>query len=138
MTVAPDVNVVQPNDEDFWQSVVSRGDVTNLPRWPRTPVENIGVFDPSPDNAATSRCCLEQSCAMGHITVHDDAGEVIRLSDPLVLHISLRHLTPTTLSSPFGLGALDLAVGKYVYDKVADSEELHVVDDFFHQLNRFG
>lgn len=104
MTVAPDVNVVQPNDEDFWQSVVSRGDVTNLPRWPRTPVENIGVFDPSPDNAATSRCCLEQSCAMGHITVHDDAGEVIRLSDPLVLHISLRHLTPTTLSSPSAWG----------------------------------
>lgn len=63
---------------------------------------------------------------------------VIRLSDPLVLHISLRDLTPTILSSPLGLGALDLAVGKHVYDKVADSEELHVVDDFFHQLNRYG
>ncbi|MEV6025299.1 2,3-diaminopropionate biosynthesis protein SbnB [Streptomyces sp. NPDC052036] len=40
--------------------------------------------------------------------------------------------------SPFGLGALDLALGKYVYDQVADSGELHVVDDFFHQLNRYG
>jgi ornithine cyclodeaminase len=40
--------------------------------------------------------------------------------------------------SPFGLGVLDLAVGKYVYDQVARSGELHVVDDFFHELRRHG
>jgi len=40
--------------------------------------------------------------------------------------------------SPFGLGVLDLAVGKHVYDEVARSGELHVVDDFFHELRRFG
>ena len=40
--------------------------------------------------------------------------------------------------SPFGLGVLDLAVGKYVYDEVARSGELRVVDDFFHQLRRYG
>jgi 2,3-diaminopropionate biosynthesis protein SbnB len=40
--------------------------------------------------------------------------------------------------SPFGLGVLDLAVGKYVYDEVARSGELHVVDDFFHELSRHG
>ncbi|MGI5400693.1 2,3-diaminopropionate biosynthesis protein SbnB [Streptomyces sp. CA-135486] len=40
--------------------------------------------------------------------------------------------------SPFGLGVLDLAVGKYVYDEVAHSGELHVVDDFFHELSRYG
>ncbi|WP_051338254.1 2,3-diaminopropionate biosynthesis protein SbnB [Streptomyces flavidovirens] len=40
--------------------------------------------------------------------------------------------------SPFGLGVLDLAVGKYVYDEVARSGGLHVVDDFFHELRRHG
>jgi N-[(2S)-2-amino-2-carboxyethyl]-L-glutamate dehydrogenase len=40
--------------------------------------------------------------------------------------------------SPFGLGVLDLAVGKYVYDQVVRAGELHVVDDFFHDLRRYG
>ncbi|MPY36393.1 2,3-diaminopropionate biosynthesis protein SbnB [Streptomyces adustus] len=40
--------------------------------------------------------------------------------------------------SPFGLGVLDLAVGKYVYDEVARKGELHVIDDFFHDLRRYG
>ena len=40
--------------------------------------------------------------------------------------------------SPFGLGVLDLAVGKYVYDEVTRSGELHVIDDFFHELRRHG
>ncbi|MEU4144861.1 2,3-diaminopropionate biosynthesis protein SbnB [Streptomyces parvulus] len=40
--------------------------------------------------------------------------------------------------SPFGLGVLDLAVGKFVYDAVARSGSLRVVDDFFHELRRHG
>ncbi|MFE5096114.1 2,3-diaminopropionate biosynthesis protein SbnB [Streptomyces sp. NPDC056638] len=40
--------------------------------------------------------------------------------------------------SPFGLGVLDLAVGKYVYAEVVRRGELHVIDDFFHELSRYG
>jgi 2,3-diaminopropionate biosynthesis protein SbnB len=40
--------------------------------------------------------------------------------------------------SPFGLGVLDLAVGKYVYDEVSRSGGLHVIEDFFTELRRYG
>ncbi|MCF3960208.1 2,3-diaminopropionate biosynthesis protein SbnB [Streptomyces fuscigenes] len=40
--------------------------------------------------------------------------------------------------SPFGLGVLDLAVGKYVYDEVSRSGELRTIDNFFHELRRYG
>jgi len=40
--------------------------------------------------------------------------------------------------SPFGLGVLDLTVGKFVYDEVVRTGELQVVDGFFHELRRYG
>lgn len=40
--------------------------------------------------------------------------------------------------SPFGLGVLDLAVGKQVYDEVTRAGDLHVIEDFFHELKRYG
>jgi N-[(2S)-2-amino-2-carboxyethyl]-L-glutamate dehydrogenase len=39
---------------------------------------------------------------------------------------------------PFGLGVLDLAVGKYVYDTVVSCGDLHIIEDFFHDLRRHG
>jgi ornithine cyclodeaminase len=59
------------------------------------------------------------------------------LDDVMAGRVTLPADRPVVFS-PFGLGVLDLAVGKYVYDQVVRSGELHVVDDFFHDLRRYG
>jgi 2,3-diaminopropionate biosynthesis protein SbnB len=176
--------------------------------------DEIGLFDLSTDSAAGFQGYLDRTGSAGRTTVHAGAEELIRASDlvvfatvagsphvhdpswfahnPLVLHVSLRDLSPEIILgssnivddvehclkadtsphlaeqlvgnrdfiagtlddvmsgrvtlpadrpvvfSPFGLGVLDLAVGKHVYDEVARSGELHVIDGFFHDLNRHG
>ncbi|ATL28466.1 2,3-diaminopropionate biosynthesis protein SbnB [Streptomyces formicae] len=40
--------------------------------------------------------------------------------------------------SPFGLGVLDLVLGRHIYDTVDAAGELHVVDGFFHEMRRYG
>jgi ornithine cyclodeaminase len=59
------------------------------------------------------------------------------LDDVLAGRVTIPADRPVVFS-PFGLGVLDLAVGKYVYDEVARTGELHVVDGFFHELHRHG
>lgn len=44
----------------------------------------------------------------------------------------------TVVFSPFGLGVLDLAVGRFVHDELARRGELNVVDGFFNELRRYG
>jgi ornithine cyclodeaminase/alanine dehydrogenase-like protein (mu-crystallin family) len=44
----------------------------------------------------------------------------------------------TIVFSPFGLGVLDLAVGRHVHEEVARAGDLAVVDGFFHELQRYG
>ena len=59
------------------------------------------------------------------------------LDDVMAGRVSVPADRPVVFS-PFGLGVLDLAVGKYVYDKVVSAGDLHVIDDFFHELRRHG
>ena len=59
------------------------------------------------------------------------------LDDVLAGRVSVPADRPVVFS-PFGLGVLDLAVGKYVFDEVARCGDLHAVPDFFHDLRRHG
>ncbi|MFD4244256.1 2,3-diaminopropionate biosynthesis protein SbnB [Streptomyces sp. NPDC058525] len=176
--------------------------------------DEIGVHDISADSAAGFESYLRGTDETTRITLHDSPEELIRSSDllvfatiadrphvtdpawfdhnPLVLHVSLRDLSPEILLastnivddvehclkadtsphlaeqltgsrdflagtlhdvttgrvevpqdrpvvfSPFGLGVLDLAVGKHVYDEALRTGQLQVIDGFFHELRRYG
>ncbi|MFE1173369.1 2,3-diaminopropionate biosynthesis protein SbnB [Streptomyces sp. NPDC058773] len=176
--------------------------------------DEIGVHDLSAAHAGGFADYLRESGEPGTVTVHGSAEELIRSCDlvvfatvagtphvtepgwfahnPLVLHVSLRDLSPEVvlgaanfvddvehclkadtsvhlaeqrvghrdfldgtlhdvltgkvqppagrpvIFSPFGLGVLDLALGRHVYESVKESGELRVVDDFFHEMRRYG
>ncbi|MEU9716708.1 2,3-diaminopropionate biosynthesis protein SbnB [Streptomyces sp. NPDC047976] len=176
--------------------------------------DEIGVHDLSAEHADGFADYLTRSGEQGPVTVHDSAEKLIRNSDlvvfatvagtphvtepdwfghnPLVLHVSLRDLSPEVILSgfnvvddvehclkadtsphlaeqltgsrdfvdgtlydvlsgklsvpqdrpvffsPFGLGVLDLAVGRHVYDTLRESGTLAVVEDFFHEMRRYG
>jgi 2,3-diaminopropionate biosynthesis protein SbnB len=175
--------------------------------------DELGVFDLSAEHAAGFGDYLSGT-GTGQITIHDRVESLITSSDlivlatvagephildprlfahnPLVLHVSLRDLSPEIILSacnivddvdhclkagtsphlaeqktgdrdfidgtlcdvlsgrttppadrpvvfsPFGLGVLDLAVAKYVYDEVSGSGALQTVPGFFHEMKRYG
>ncbi|OKK04790.1 ornithine cyclodeaminase [Streptomyces sp. CB03234] len=174
----------------------------------------IGVHDLSAEHAASFAGYLGDTSGDAAVTVHDNAEDLVRGSDlvilatvagtphlhdpswfghnPLVLNVSLRDLAPEILLastnvlddvehclkadtsphlveqltgnrdfvdgtlfdvlegrltppadrpvvfSPFGLGVLDLALGRLVHDQLHASGRLAVVDGFFHELDRYG
>lgn len=175
--------------------------------------DELGVFDLSQEHAEGFAAYLGRT-EDGTITVHGSAGDLVTSSDlivfatvagephvhdpawfahnPLVLHVSLRDLSPEIILascnvvddvehcmkantsphlaeqrvghrdfvagtlydvltgkvvppadrpvvfSPFGLGVLDLAVARHVYDQVTGAGELREVPGFFHEMKRYG
>ncbi|UJW29860.1 2,3-diaminopropionate biosynthesis protein SbnB [Saccharothrix sp. AJ9571] len=59
------------------------------------------------------------------------------LYDVMTGAVDLRRDRPV-LFSPFGLGVLDLALGKYVYEELRAGGSISYVDGFFHETSRYG
>ncbi|WP_067488566.1 2,3-diaminopropionate biosynthesis protein SbnB [Actinomadura hibisca] len=175
--------------------------------------DELHVHDLSREHAEGFQGYLERT-EKGQVTIHENAEDLVRASDlivfatvagephvtdpawfahnPLVLHVSLRDLSPEIILasynvvddvehcmkantsphlaeqqvgnrdfvagtlydvlegktkppadkpvvfSPFGLGVLDLAVARYVYDQVRGTGDLQEVPGFFHEMKRYG
>ncbi|GAA3945220.1 2,3-diaminopropionate biosynthesis protein SbnB [Actinoplanes auranticolor] len=83
--------------------------------------------------------CLKAGTSL-HLTQEQDgnrdfvAGTLVEVLDGVVEPVASRPV----IFSPFGLGVLDLAVARFVYDRIAAAGELTAVPDFFVELSRHG
>ncbi|GLZ52636.1 2,3-diaminopropionate biosynthesis protein SbnB [Actinomycetospora sp. NBRC 106378] len=121
-------------------------------------VHDPAWFDHHPLVLHVSLRDLDPVIVLGATNVVDDVDHCLRANTSLHLaeqqignrdfvdgtldDVLTGRLTPpqnrTTVFSPFGLGILDLAVGKAVYDEIARSGSLQEIDGFFHEMQRYG
>ncbi|MGW1894590.1 2,3-diaminopropionate biosynthesis protein SbnB [Streptomyces sp. NPDC002004] len=121
-------------------------------------VTEPGWFDHNPVVLHVSLRDLAPEVVLGATNIVDDvdhclkANTSLHLAEQQVGHRDFVHgtlydvlsgkLTPPAdrplIFSPFGLGVLDLALGRHVHDSVQASGALQVVDDFFHDMRRYG
>jgi N-[(2S)-2-amino-2-carboxyethyl]-L-glutamate dehydrogenase len=119
-------------------------------------VHDAGLFAHNPVVLHISLRDLGTDVIASSYNVVDDIGHVLNadtsphLTEQLLGHRRFIHATiPQLLAgagplgtdrpvvvSPFGLGVLDLAVGKWVYDRARARGELVEVPDFFQELTR--
>ncbi len=109
-------------------------------------VLNVSLRDLSPEVvlAATNIVDDVEHCLKADTSVHlaeQRVGHRDFLTGTLYDVLTDRVAVPAgrpVVFSPFGLGVLDLAVGRHVYEEVTRAGELRVIDGFFHELQRYG
>lgn len=121
-------------------------------------ITELSWFEHNPLVLHVSLRDLAPEIALASTNIVDDVDHCLRANTSLhlaeqqtgnrdfvhgTLHdVMTGRVTPTAdrplVFSPFGLGVLDLAVGKFVYDEVVRSGAVRIIDDFFSELSRFG
>ncbi|GLW05880.1 2,3-diaminopropionate biosynthesis protein SbnB [Microtetraspora sp. NBRC 13810] len=139
--------LIRSSDLVVFATVAGQPHVGDLPWFDHHPVVlHVSLRDLSPEIVLASTNIVDdvEHCLKADTSPHL-AEQLVgnrdfvhgTLGDVMAGRIEVPRDRPV-IFSPFGLGALDLAVGRYVYDQLVGSGELHVVDDFFHELRRYG
>jgi N-[(2S)-2-amino-2-carboxyethyl]-L-glutamate dehydrogenase len=139
--------LIRSSDMVVFTTVAGEPHVTDVSWFAHNPVVlHVSLRDLAPEILLASTNILDdiEHCMKANTSPHlaeQLTGNRDFLNGTLDDVMAGRLLVPpdrTVVFSPFGLGVLDLAVGKYVYDEVVRSGELRIVDDFFYDLHRYG
>jgi ornithine cyclodeaminase len=139
--------LIRSSDMVVFATVAGEPHVTDLSWFAHNPVVlHVSLRDLAPEILLASTNILDDvdHCMKANTSPHlaeQLTGNRDFLTGTLADLMAGKLVVPTdrpVVFSPFGLGVLDLGVGKYVYDEVAASGELRIVDDFFHDLHRYG
>src|SRR3954471_5941370 len=139
--------LIQTSDLIVFATVADRPHVTDPSWFAHNPlVLHVSLRDLAPDVLLAStnlvddvEHCLKAGTSP-HLTEQLTGGRDFlsgTLADVMAGRVTVPRDRPVVFS-PFGLGVLDLAVGRYVYDEITRAGELGVVEGFFAELNRYG
>jgi N-[(2S)-2-amino-2-carboxyethyl]-L-glutamate dehydrogenase len=139
--------LVRSSDMVVFATVASRPHVSDLSWFEHNPlVLHVSLRDLAPEIVLASTNVVDdvEHCLKADTSPHlaeqlTGNRDFVRgtLDDVMAGRVTVPADRPVVFS-PFGLGVLDLAVGKYVYDRVAANGGLHLIDDFFYELSRYG
>jgi ornithine cyclodeaminase len=139
--------LIRSSDLVIFATVAGEPHVSELSWFEHNPlVLHVSLRDLAPEIILASTNILDdvEHCLKANTSPHlaeqltGDRGFVHGTLDDVMAGRTQAPADRPLVFSPFGLGVLDLAVGKYVYDQLAGEGTLPVVDGFFHELQRYG
>ncbi|GGO48388.1 2,3-diaminopropionate biosynthesis protein SbnB [Streptomyces lasiicapitis] len=109
-------------------------------------VLNVSLRDVAPDVVLAAANFVDdvEHCLKADTSVHlteQRTGNRDFIDGTLYDVLEGRAQVPTdrpVIFSPFGLGVLDIALGRHVHDQLREAGRLGVVEGFFHELDRYG
>ena len=137
--------LIRSSDLVVFATVASEPHVGELAWFDHNPlVLHVSLRDLAPEIVLASTNIVDDvdHCLAGNTSPHlaeqlTGSRDFINgtLSDVIAGRVEVPRDRPL-LFSPYGLGVLDLALGRYVYDRLAEAGRLRTIDGFFHELSR--
>ena len=138
-------DLVRSSDMVVFGTVASEPHVSELSWFGHNPlVLHLSLRDVAPEIVLAAANVVDdvEHCLAGNTSPHLAAqltGGRDFIDGTLADVMTGRLRVPTdrsVLFSPYGLGVLDLALGRYVHDRIAGAGALRTIDGFFHELSR--